>query len=74
MSEIILYQLPGVPVSIVMPCLCNLSIIEIGRKDVPSGVPFWVVDESYLPKDRSNRNAWLLDTDSMGEPDGFGEA
>lgn len=33
--------------------------------------PYWIVDETIIPSDRTFRNAWGID-ESMGEPDGFG--
>lgn len=36
--------------------------------------PFWVVDASAIPADRTFRDAWELDVASMGEPSGFGGA
>lgn len=71
-TQRIVYQLPERPVSVVIPAECGLSLAQIGRKDVPAGVPFWIVEATDLPQDRSLRNAWDLDVDAMGEPDGFG--
>lgn len=74
MDKLIVYQLPARPVSIIIPCDCGLTIEQIGKKDVPQGVPFWIVEASTIPTDRTFRDAWELDTDSMGEPSGFGGA
>lgn len=74
MNNRILYQLPSQPVSIVTPCDCGLTIEQIGKKDVPEGVPFWIVEVSAIPTDRAFRDAWQLDIASMGEPSGFGGA
>lgn len=35
---------------------------RIARKDVPSGVPYEIVDESAIPADRTFRNAWKAGT------------
>ena len=72
MDKRIVYQLHGQPVAIMIPCECGLTLEQIGRKDVPAGVPFWVVDASNIPTDRTFRDAWQLDVVSMGEPSGFG--
>lgn len=72
MNERIIYQQPGQLLSIIIPCACGLSIVQIGQKDVPVGVPFWIVDADTLPTDRAFRDAWELDVASMGEPSGFG--
>ena len=74
MDSRIVYQSAGQPVAVLVPCECGLTLEQIGSKDVPIGVPFWIVDVSTIPADRTFRNAWDLDTDSMGEPSGFGGA
>jgi len=34
------------------------TIEELASKDVPSGVPYKIVDVSEIPSDRTFRNAW----------------
>ncbi len=46
------------------------TIEQIAEKDVPHGVPFWIVEDEAIPTDRSNRNAWEWNSDI--EPDGIG--
>lgn len=83
MEKVIVYQIAGSPVSIMYPVIPQyiapgvmapeqLDIVQIGEKDVPPGIPFWVVDVSSVPTDRTYRNAWELDPESLGQPDGFG--
>lgn len=52
-------------VSVIIPsdeALQSHTIQEIAIKDVPgSGTPYWIVDASEIPSDRSNRNAWTID-------------
>ena len=50
----------------------ELDVLEVAEKDVPVGVAFWIVEKSFLPTDRTYRDAWELDVAAMGEPDGFG--
>jgi len=47
------------------------TIQQIAKKDVPHNLPYWIVEDSIIPSDRNNRNAWRLDG-SEGMPDGFG--
>lgn len=47
------------------------GMVAICEKDVPHNLPYWLVEESSIPTDRSERNRWTLD-DSIGEPHGFG--
>lgn len=72
MDKRIIYQVPGQPVAVLIPCECGLTVEQIGQKDVPAGIPFWIVDASTIPTDRTLRDAWELDVDSMGYHDGVG--
>lgn len=46
-------------VSIIIPAPdCGLTIEEIAAKDLPSGVPYKIVDVTDIPTDRTFRNAW----------------
>lgn len=58
-------------VMVLIPADCGFSLLEIGQKDVPSGVPFWMVDRNALPQDVP-QEAWELDPDELGDPDGIG--
>ena len=49
----------------------TMTIEEIAQKDVPTGVPYWIVDDSEIPTDRTFRNAWTFEADR--EADGVGE-
>ena len=67
----IIYQNENGGVSVVIPAPeCPLTLEQIAAKDVPTGVPYWFVDASDIPTDRTERDAWAL-TD-MPEPDGVG--
>lgn len=68
----IIFQVPGQPVGVLIPCDCGLTTIDIGNKDVPEGLPFWIISVKDIPEDRTDRNAWVIDTEAMGEPAGLG--
>lgn len=68
----VVYQLPDRPVSILIPSDKKLSVQQIAEKDVPVGISFWIVSSEDIPEDRSMRNAWELDAEVMGVPDGVG--
>lgn len=89
MSQRIIFQLNGRPASVLIPAIpqmimtsdgaivpaaAQLTIEQIGQKDVPPGVPFWIVDEADIPADRTFREAWELDEIALGEPSGYGGA
>lgn len=46
------------------------TINELGAKDVPTGVPYLIVDAEDVPKDRTLRALWTAD---FSNPDGYGE-
>ena len=70
MNQRILYQKEDGGISIITPASnCGLSLEEICAKDVPTGVPYLVIDSSQLPADREFRNAWEAD---FSNPDGYG--
>ena len=51
-------------VSIICPteeALESMSIHEIALKDVPTGLPFAIVEDSEIPTDRTFRDAWTVD-------------
>lgn len=50
--------------------LTFMSLEDIAKKDVPTGVKYWIVEDSEVPEDRTFRNAWLYEEDR--EADGVG--
>lgn len=47
------------------------TIEQIAEKDVPYNLPYWIVETSTIPTDRTFRSAWEID-ETFGKPDGFG--
>jgi hypothetical protein len=72
MDKRILFQPPGAVVHVLIPVECGLTLEEIGVKDVPEGLPFWIVDIEAVPADRSFRAAWELDPGTLGPASGKG--
>ena len=70
MNKRIIYQNDNGGVSILVPCDCGLTIEEIAAKDVPTGLPYRIVDVADIPEDRQWRNDWTVDesdlTDGVG--------
>lgn len=70
----IIYKNTDNSISIITPteeALSFATIQQIAEKDVPFQLPYWIVEDSVIPTDRTFRNAWEID-ESFGEPDGFG--
>jgi hypothetical protein len=58
-NQRIIYATPDGGVAIIVPAPeCGLTIEEIARKDVPTGVDYRIVNVSEIPADRLFRNAW----------------
>lgn len=47
------------------------TVMQVAEKDVPAGLPYWVVEDSVIPENRTFRNAWEID-ENFGKPTGFG--
>ena len=61
-------------VSVIHPtdeALTIMTIDDIAKKDVPIGVAYAIVEASFIPTDRTYRDAWVVDesilTDGVGE-------
>lgn len=70
LNKRIIYQDETGGVSILIPCECGLTIEQIAAKDVPTGLPYKIVDAADIPTDRTSRNDWFVDaadlTDGVG--------
>ena len=53
-------------------CINIFGIEAIAKKDVPNSLPFWIVEDDFIPQDRTFRGAWEIDRETMGEPHGYG--
>ena len=70
----IIYKNESGGVAILHPtdeALSFMTIDEIAKKDVPTGLPYKIVEDSEVPTDRTFRDAWTIDeatlTDGVGE-------
>ena len=70
----IIYKNESGGVSIIHPteeALKSMSIHDIASKDVPTGLPYKIVEDSEIPTDRTFRDAWTVDEATL--IDGVGE-
>ncbi len=70
----IIYKNKDNSIGIITPtdeALSFATIEAIAEKDVPRNLPYWIVEDSVIPTDRTFRSAWEIN-EAMGEPDGFG--
>ena len=52
-------------------CVSIFKIEAIAKKDTPQSLPFWIVEDDFIPTDRTYRDEWQL-PDNFREPDGYG--
>jgi len=66
----IIYKNPEGGIAVIVPT-GELSVTETAKKDVPTALPYKIVDVSEIPKSREFRDAWDIDeaelTDGVGE-------
>ncbi len=70
MDKRIIFKNTDGSIGIIVPTNCGLTIEEIARKDVPTGLLYKIVNVSDISSDRTFRNAWTIDdselTDGVG--------
>jgi len=77
MNQRIIYKTPQISgaesqggIAVIIPT-GELSVEATAAKDVPTGLPYKIVDVSEIPADRTWRQAWDIDeaelTDGVGE-------
>ncbi len=69
----IIYRNESGGVSVLHPtdeALSFMTIDEIAKKDVPTGLPYKIIEDSEVPTDRTFRDAWTVDEASL--TDGVG--
>ena len=71
MNNRIIYQKEAGGVAVIIPADCGLTIEQIAKKDVPTGLAYKIVDLADIPNNRAERNGWTVDradlTDGVGE-------
>lgn len=74
MNKRIIYKNKDNTVSIIIPtpdALQSMTIEQIAKKDVPTGLNYKIVNVSDISSDRTFRNAWTIAdaelTDGVGE-------
>ena len=70
MNKRIIYKDTDGNVAVIIPADCGLTIEEIAAKDVPTGLPYKIVDAKDIPTDRTARDLWDVDTADL--TDGVG--
>ena len=74
MSSRIIYKNLDNSVGVIIPTqevLKFATVLQVAEIDCPYNLPYWIVDDTIIPEDRTFRSAWEID-ESFGKPDGFG--
>ena len=74
MSSRIIYKNLDNSVGVIIPTqevLKFATVFQVAEKDVPHNLPYWIVEDSVIPENRTFRSAWEID-ENFGKPDGFG--
>ena len=67
----IIYQQTDGSVAVITPAPnCSLTDAQTAAKDVPTGSAYKIVEDSYVPSDRTFRNAWAIEASEL--TDGVG--
>ena len=69
----VIYQNIDNTVVILIPAqdvMDSVGLRAIAEKDVPRNLPYWFVNDTDIPADRTDRDRWVLE--NMPDPDGFG--
>ena len=78
----IIYNHPTEGIAVIHPsknwlagkCEKMPGVKEFAKKDVPKGLPYKIVEDDYIPTDRTFREAWEIDdeelTDGVGSDHG----
>lgn len=76
MAQVIVFENLDNSIGILHPTVDGyaLGMIPIGEKDTPLDLPFWIVEDTAIPTDRSGRAGWTKSTLGVtGDPDGYGD-
>ena len=68
----IIYKNEDGSVGVIVPITeSGLTVEQIAKKDVPTGIKYKIVDVSEISSDRTFRDAWIIDeaelTDGVGD-------
>lgn len=66
MNQVIVFEYEGGAAVMAVASNTGLTILQIGQKDVPAELPFWIVDASTITDD------YVIDPEALGKPSGYG--
>ena len=67
----IIYKTQDDGIAVITPAPnCSLTDAQTAAKDVPTGAAYKIVEDSYVPSDRTFRNAWSIDSSELNDGTG----
>jgi len=67
----IIYKTQDDGIAVITPAPnCSLTDAQTAAKDVPTGSAYKIVEDSYVPSDRTFRNAWSIDSSELTDGTG----
>jgi len=70
----IIYKNTDGTISVLIPTQEALDVYGLeatAKKDTPHELPYWIVEDTDIPSDRSQRDAWTMD-EVVNTPHGYG--
>tara|TARA_R100001509_G_C4831403_1_gene203429 strand:+ start:513 stop:731 length:219 start_codon:yes stop_codon:yes gene_type:complete len=72
MAKKIIYKAENGTLSVITPAENNsMTIEDIAKKDVPTGLSYKIIEDTDLPNSREFRNAWTIADNEL--TDGVGD-
>ena len=67
----VIYKTQDDGIAIITPAAnCPLTLEQVAAKDVPTGAAYKIVEDSFVPSDRTFRNEWTIEASEL--TDGVG--
>ena len=67
----VIYKTQDDGIAIITPAAnCPLTLEQVAAKDVPTGAAYKIVEDSFVPSDRTFRNAWSIDSSELTDGTG----
>lgn len=66
MGKVVVFEYEGSVAVLSAATDIGMSILDVSKKDVPAGLPFWIVDASTVT------DYYSIDHEALGEPSGYG--
>ncbi|HAT1572676.1 TPA: hypothetical protein I8Y10_004084 [Kluyvera cryocrescens] len=66
MDKVVVFEFEGAVAVLSAATGIGMSILDVGKKDAPAGIPFWIVESSTIT------DTYAIAPEVIGEPLGYG--